>query len=175
MPTASMTFGYPCRAGVQKTTNAIERRQTRHLRRYTKRSSARPLLADTLGECVHSRSAAVLFCWRIKDEYARIAIVSAAHCRVSYVDKDGFEHAADVDAESLYEAVALAIAEFRNDELNTCEPALMTEFTIQVFRRPTEHKVRLKQVHDWAKHTVSEGPAGIVKRERVRKLLHSAH
>lgn len=97
--------------------------------------------------------------------------MSASRCRVSYVDSEGFEHAAQVEAESLYEAVALAVAEFRNDELNTSVPALMTEFTIQVFRRPTEHRVRLKQVHDWAKHNVSEGPAGILKRERVRKLL----
>jgi hypothetical protein len=89
------------------------------------------------------------------------------------VDGEGFEHPAEVDAESLYEAVALAVAEFRSDGLNTSEPALMTEFTIRVFRRPTEHKIRLKQVHDWAKHTISEGPAGIVKRERVRKLLNS--
>ncbi len=85
---------------------------------------------------------------------------AASRCRVSYVDSEGFEHAAEVEAESLYEAVALAVAEFRGDELNTSEPALMTEFTIQVFRRPTEHKVRLKQVHDWAKHTVSEGLRG---------------
>lgn len=99
--------------------------------------------------------------------------MSASRCRVSYVDREGFEHAAEVEAESLYEAVALAVAEFRDDKLITSEPVLMTEFTIQVFRRPMEHKVRLKQVHEWAKHTVSEGPGGIVKRERVRKLLKS--
>jgi hypothetical protein len=43
---------------------------------------------------------------------------------------DGFE--TEVDAEHAVQAVALVVAEFRNDELNTSEPALMTEFTIRV-------------------------------------------
>lgn len=36
-----------------------------------------------------------------------------ARCRVSYTDADDLTHAIDVEAESLYEAVALAVAEFR--------------------------------------------------------------
>jgi hypothetical protein len=31
----------------------------------------------------------------------------------------------------------------------------MTEFTVQVFRRPTEHKLRLNQVQRWAAHTTN--------------------
>lgn len=50
-------------------------------------------------------------------------------------------------------------------------PAAMTEFTVTVFRKPTEHKIRLGQLQKWAEHTVRDGPAGIVKRQRVRKLL----
>jgi len=83
--------------------------------------------------------------------------MSASSCRVSYVDGQGIEHAVEVHAESLYEAVALAVAEFRQDDVNTSEPAMMTEFTVAVLRKPTEHKIRLKQVQDWAKHSVSEG------------------
>jgi hypothetical protein len=47
----------------------------------------------------------------------------------------------------------------------------MTELTVTVFRKPAEHKIRLRQVTDWAKHTVKDGPVGIVKRQRVRSLL----
>lgn len=94
-----------------------------------------------------------------------------ARCRVSYIDTDGLAHAVDVEAESLYEAVALAVAEFRDDELNQSAPAAMTEFTVAVYRNPTEHKIRLSQVRKWAKHVVHEGPAGITKRQRVRQLL----
>ena len=45
------------------------------------------------------------------------------------------------------------------------------EFTVSILRKPVEHKVRLNQVERWAEHTVKEGPAGILRRERVRKLL----
>ena len=33
-------------------------------------------------------------------------------CRVSHLDKEGLDHAVEVEAESLYEAVAIAVAEF---------------------------------------------------------------
>ena len=32
-------------------------------------------------------------------------------CRVTYIDRSGVAHTAEVEAESLYEAVALAVAE----------------------------------------------------------------
>jgi hypothetical protein len=47
----------------------------------------------------------------------------------------------------------------------------MTEFTVAVYRNPTEHKIRLGQVAKWAEPTTKDGPAGITKRERVRALL----
>jgi hypothetical protein len=56
---------------------------------------------------------------------------------------------AEVDAKSFYEALALAVAEFRQAEVNPSEPGAMTEFTIEVFRRPTAHKFRLNQVQQW--------------------------
>ena len=99
------------------------------------------------------------------------SLVGLSRCRVSYQDMDGLEHAVEVDAETLYEAVALAVAEFRQDQINESSPGTMTEFTVTVFRKPTEHKIRLGQLQKWAEHTVREGPAGIVKRQRVRKLL----
>ena len=99
------------------------------------------------------------------------SLVGLSRCRVSYQDMDGLEHSVEVDAETLYEAVALAVAEFRQDQINESSPGTMTEFTVIVFRKPTEHKIRLGQLQKWAEHTVREGPAGIVKRQRVRKLL----
>jgi hypothetical protein len=36
---------------------------------------------------------------------------------VSFTDSDKTEHAVEVEAESLYEAVALAVADFRDDPL----------------------------------------------------------
>jgi hypothetical protein len=97
-----------------------------------------------------------------------------ARCRVSFTDSDHLQHSVEVDAESLYEAVALAVADFREDPLLHDRPGAMTEFCVAVLRNPTEHKIRLHQVAKWAEPTMREGPAGISKRQRVRALLGEA-
>ena len=75
------------------------------------------------------------------------------------------------NAETLYEAVAFVVKESQHDEVSQSCPAPMTEFTVTVFRKPTEHKIRLSHVQKWAQATTREGPAGITKRERVRTPL----
>ena len=52
--------------------------------------------------------------------------------------------------------------------MSPSNPNPMTEFTVAVYRNPTEHKIRLGQVLKWAAPTTKEGPAGITKRLRVR-------
>ena len=94
-----------------------------------------------------------------------------SQCRVSFTDSDGILHGVDVDAESLYEAVAIAVASFREDDVSPSNPGPMTEFTVSVCRNPTEHKLRFQHVLKWSEHTTKEGPAGITKRQRVRTLL----
>jgi hypothetical protein len=94
-----------------------------------------------------------------------------ARCRVSFTDSDQTEHVVEVDAESLYEAVALAVADFREDPLIPSPPSPMTQFTVAVLRNPTEHKIRLQQVMKWSEPSTRDGPAGITRRQRVRLLL----
>ena len=96
----------------------------------------------------------------------------SSRCRVSFSDPDGVVHAVDIDAESLYEAVALAVAQFRADDVYPSHPGPLTEFTVAVHRPAVEHKVRLGQVAKWAEPTTREGPAGLGRRERVRALLN---
>ena len=94
-------------------------------------------------------------------------------CRVSYTDTEGVTHATEVDAESLYEAVALAVAEFREDGM-TAPPGPMTEFMVIVLRKPIEHRIRFKKVAEWVQPSTKGGPAEMVKREKLRKLLAGA-
>ncbi len=94
-----------------------------------------------------------------------------SRCRVSFQNLDGIEHAVEVEAESLYEAVALAVAEFRDSELDDLKPNFMSEFLVTVYRKPTEHRLRLRDVENWAQPSVLGGPAGITRREKIRKLL----
>jgi hypothetical protein len=90
--------------------------------------------------------------------------------RVSFTDTNGIPHDVDVQAESLYEAVALAVAEFRADKM-TAEVGPMTEFVIAIHRPAVEHRIRLSQVTLWAKGT-RDGPAGVIKRQRIMSLLN---
>jgi hypothetical protein len=100
--------------------------------------------------------------------------MAGSRCRVSFTDLEGVLHAADVDAESLYEAIAIATASLREDDVSPASPGPMTEFTVAVYKNPTEHKIRLAQVLKWSEPTTKEGPAGITKRQRVRQLLGQA-
>ena len=67
----------------------------------------------------------------------------SSRCRVSFTDSEGILHGVDVDAERLYEAVAIAVASSREDDVSPSSPGPMTEFTVLVYRNPTEHKIRL--------------------------------
>ena len=98
--------------------------------------------------------------------------MGVSRSRVSFTDSEGIPHAVEVQAESLYEAVALAVAEFRADEL-TAPPGPMTDFIVSIRRPAIEHRIRLSQVSKWAEGNTREGPAGITKRQRVRALLES--
>jgi hypothetical protein len=98
--------------------------------------------------------------------------MAGSRCRVSFTDSEGVLHGIDVDAESLYEAVAIAVASLREDDISPSNPGPMAEFTVAVYKNPTERKIRLAQVLKWSEPTTKEGPAGITKRERVRQLLH---
>ena len=97
-------------------------------------------------------------------------LMAAAFCRVSFIDSDGIDHSARVQAESVYEAVAVAVAEFRQDPLAS-KPGPMTEFTVAIDRPPVEHRIRLSQVSKWAETTTRDGPAGITKLQRIQTLL----
>jgi hypothetical protein len=96
--------------------------------------------------------------------------MALARCCVSFADDDGILHCAHVQAESLYEAVALAVAEFRKDPM-VPSPAPATQFSVTIEKPPVEHRICLSQVSKWAENTTKEGPAGLIKRQRVRALI----
>jgi hypothetical protein len=97
--------------------------------------------------------------------------MAGSRCRVSFADPDGVVHGIDVEADSLYEAVAIAVAQLRDDDLSPADPNPNTEFTVMVYRQPTEHRLYLKQVLKWAEPNTREGPAGVAKRQRAMALL----
>jgi hypothetical protein len=96
-----------------------------------------------------------------------------AFCRVSYRDIDGIEHAVEVTADSLYEAVAAAVARFRREDgWAMCPPGAGCEFQVRLMPdSPVTHSVPLKRVETFALHGTVTGPKDILRKERIRQLL----
>lgn len=64
-------------------------------------------------------------------------------CRVSCPDLDGVEHAVDVSANSLYEAVAQGLRAFRDADWAGDMGRGQTSITVVVKQPEVEHKVRV--------------------------------
>ncbi len=89
---------------------------------------------------------------RTKGEHRAIIIpMAGSRCRVSFTGPDGILHGVDV---------AIAVSQFRDDDVSPIDPGPGTEFTVAVYRNPTEHKIRLGQVAKWAEHTTKDGGPG---------------
>ena len=87
-------------------------------------------------------------------------------CVVSYLDSDGFRHTVEVEAESLFEAGALAISAFRRHE---CEPAPMSKLDIDI-TSTVKHTVTPQRIRDWISSS-AKSPKDLVLKERLRKLV----
>ena len=92
-------------------------------------------------------------------------LAAAALCFVSYVD-GGLRHSVEVQAESLYEAVVLAVRTFR---LHDCDPGSGRELEVEV-RSAVTHTITLKKVQDWLSGG-AKSPKEAVLKERLRSLL----
>ena len=92
-------------------------------------------------------------------------------CRVSYLDSRNIEHAVDVTADSLFEAVAAAVRAFREGALVDELPSAGTELRISVFPLPVEHRVRLQRVEQWAQTGTVKSPVEMLRRERFVQEL----
>ena len=87
-------------------------------------------------------------------------------CIVSFVDADGLAHAVEVQAETLYEAAALAVKTFREHEW---PPAPHHELKVEV-RSSVTHTVTLKRVEAWVNGTC-KSPKERVLKDRLKELL----
>jgi hypothetical protein len=65
----------------------------------------------------------------------------------------------EVTAETLFEAFAQAVVEFKQDRTVSKPPGPETDFTVLALRKPTEHFIRLKKVQEWSQPSTVGGPA----------------
>jgi len=96
--------------------------------------------------------------------------VALKSCRVFCVDLRGVEHAAEVTASSLYEAVAQALRIFRDNEWVEGIGRGQTPILVKVKHPETEHTVRVQDFERWLE-AAPRSPAEMVLKNRLRDLL----
>ena len=90
-------------------------------------------------------------------------------CRVSCVDLGGIEHAVEVTAGSLYEAVAQALRIFRDNDWIERIGRGQTAILVKVKHPETEHTVRVQDFERWLKAS-PRSPAEMLLKNCLREL-----
>ena len=91
-------------------------------------------------------------------------------CRVSFTDGDRIKHTVEVQAESLFEAVGLAIVLFRRSDYFGCDPVGHTEFTVEAREPSTEDRVTRMQFNEWLNRQ-SRSPREMSVRRKIREAI----
>ena len=95
-------------------------------------------------------------------------------CTVSVKDIRDVEHSVDVAAETLYEAVATALAALRHDNWVGEIGEGLTTVSVLVQQPPVKHEVRMKDFLSWLGRQGGP-PAEFILREKVGKILGKAN
>ena len=94
----------------------------------------------------------------------------ARTCTVSFTGTDGIAHGVEVSAASLYEAAALALAEFRKCNLTEVLPGRATRLTVTVKAPATSHELTVGKLEDWLA-SGGKSPKEQVEKGRLKELL----
>ena len=90
-------------------------------------------------------------------------------CFVSFVDHRSIRHGVEVQAESLYEAVVMAVTVFQKDPwLEKVGPA--TVLDVEVREPGTKHAISLQQVERWLAGATTN-PSESTKKARLKMML----
>jgi hypothetical protein len=96
--------------------------------------------------------------------------MSLRTCRVSCRDLRGVEHAIEVTADSLYEAVAQGLRVFRESNWVDDLGHGRTTISVTVKNPEVEHKVRVQDFERWLEASPCS-PAEMILKSRLRELL----
>lgn len=88
-------------------------------------------------------------------------------CTVSFTDTDGFRHSVNVQAETLYEAVALAVRAVREHDF---APGAASPLEIEARAPSVTHTVTIAKVRSWPEST-ARSPKDKVMKERLKGML----
>jgi len=93
--------------------------------------------------------------------------VPARSCIVSFTGHHGIRHSVNVQAETLYEAVVLAVRAFRE---NDCAPGTASELDVEARSSGVTHTVSIAKVQAWLASS-AKSPSDKIMKERLKALL----
>ena len=96
-------------------------------------------------------------------------LVPVRTCTVSFADAERVRHSVNVQAETLYEAVALAVRVFREHGI---APGQNSQIDVEARSPSVKHTVALSKVQDWLQSSAKSPKDKLVK-ERLKGLLAS--
>jgi hypothetical protein len=91
-------------------------------------------------------------------------------CRVTIRDFEGVEHTAQITAETLYEAVALALKALQGRDWVEGVPEGMGAVKVSVTDIPVEHTVSMKDFTAWLARG-GGSPRECIRRYKVKEIL----
>jgi hypothetical protein len=93
-------------------------------------------------------------------------------CIVSLRDEEGVEHSAELVAESLYEAAALALQQFRRSEWSREASLEAGTLRVEVCEPSTFYRVKVRDVENWLARSAGK-PREVAARQKVRAKLRT--
>ena len=112
--------------------------------------------------------------WRTKGEYARLLCVVLRTCTVAVKDVRDVEHSIEVTAETLYEAIATALAALQEDNWVGEIGQGFTTVTVLVQQPPVKHEVKMKDFVSWLGRQ-GRSPAEVTLKQKLEKILGKAN
>lgn len=92
------------------------------------------------------------------------------NCVVKFVDSFGIEHAAKVEAESLFEAAVRGLHRLDSSFWTEEDVFNRMRITVEVHEEPTIHTVMVANLKQWIK-SHGKHPREEAKKEELRRLL----
>ena len=91
-------------------------------------------------------------------------------CTVSFTDPTGITHAVEVSAASLFEAAALAVAQFRQCGFTDVALGAATSLSVTVHAPALTHSLRMSRLEAWLDST-GKSPSEQTLKVRLREEL----
>ncbi|HWO34723.1 MAG TPA: hypothetical protein VNO32_38515, partial [Candidatus Acidoferrum sp.] len=125
---------------------------------------------SSFADCIKGASLETYLQWRTKDESGTLSRVVLRTCTVAVKDVRDVEHSIEVTAETLYEAIATALAALQQDNWVGEIGQGFTTVTVLVQQPPVKHEVRMKDFVSWLGRQ-GRSPAEVMLKQKLEKIL----